>query len=190
MCIDVLLYVWLCEGVRSPATGVTDGCELPCGCWLSTPGCLEEQPVLLTTEPCLQSPSPVLNIFECTLYTSMCVAALYTLEWNLYVYRFAALHASSVGKYYYVRECAPVWSPVSRESQLLGWDHSSEVKLQPTSPTAEIRGCPLLILLSEKKLRSPANVGTAWVLWDLVYHSPLRKFFTAIVISSIPSKLE
>ena len=38
----------------SPASGVTDGCELPCGCWESNPGPLEEQPVLLTTEPALQ----------------------------------------------------------------------------------------------------------------------------------------
>ena len=39
------------EGVRCPGTGVTDGCELPCGCWELNPGPLEK---LLTAEPSLQ----------------------------------------------------------------------------------------------------------------------------------------
>lgn len=34
--------------------GVTEGCELPCGCWELNPGPLQEQPVLLATEPSLQ----------------------------------------------------------------------------------------------------------------------------------------
>jgi len=34
-------------------SGVTNGCEPPCGCWESNPGPLE-QPVLLTSEPHLQ----------------------------------------------------------------------------------------------------------------------------------------
>jgi len=42
------------EGVRS----ITDGCEPPCGCWELNSGPLEEQSVLLTTEPSLQ-PEPV-----------------------------------------------------------------------------------------------------------------------------------
>ena len=42
------------EGIRSLGTGVTGGCELPCGCWELNPGPLEEQPVLVTTEPSLQ----------------------------------------------------------------------------------------------------------------------------------------
>jgi hypothetical protein len=33
----------------SPGTGVTEGCELPCGYWELNSGPLEEQPVLLTT---------------------------------------------------------------------------------------------------------------------------------------------
>ena len=41
-------------GVRSPVTGVPDGSELPCGYWELDPGPLEEQPMLLTTEPSLQ----------------------------------------------------------------------------------------------------------------------------------------
>lgn len=34
------------EGTRSPGMGVTDGCELPHGCWELNPGPLEEQTVL------------------------------------------------------------------------------------------------------------------------------------------------
>jgi hypothetical protein len=34
---------------------ITDGCEPPCGCWELNSGPLEEQSVLLTTEPSLQS---------------------------------------------------------------------------------------------------------------------------------------
>ena len=33
---------------------ITDGCELPCGCWELNTGPLEEQLVLLTSEPSLQ----------------------------------------------------------------------------------------------------------------------------------------
>jgi hypothetical protein len=33
---------------------ITDGCEPPCGCWDLNSGPLEEQSVLLTTEPSLQ----------------------------------------------------------------------------------------------------------------------------------------
>jgi hypothetical protein len=38
------------EGIGSD----TDGCEPPCGCWELNSGPLEEQSVLLTTEPLLQ----------------------------------------------------------------------------------------------------------------------------------------
>jgi hypothetical protein len=48
------LPVCLCEGVGSAGMGVTDSCELPCGCWELNPCLLEEQPVLLITEPSLQ----------------------------------------------------------------------------------------------------------------------------------------
>lgn len=41
------------EGLRSPATGVPEGSQLPCGCWALNPCPLEEQPVLLTAEPSL-----------------------------------------------------------------------------------------------------------------------------------------
>jgi hypothetical protein len=36
---------------------ITDGCEPPCGCWELNSGPLEEQSVLLTTEPSLQAPT-------------------------------------------------------------------------------------------------------------------------------------
>ena len=39
-----------------PGTGVTDGCELPHKFWDLNPGPLEEQLVLLTTEPSLHLP--------------------------------------------------------------------------------------------------------------------------------------
>ena len=49
------LHICLSEGVRFPRTGVTDRCKLQWGCWELNPGPLQEQSVLLTTEP---SPSP------------------------------------------------------------------------------------------------------------------------------------
>jgi hypothetical protein len=33
---------------------ITDGCEVPCGCWELSSGPLKEQSVLLTAEPSLQ----------------------------------------------------------------------------------------------------------------------------------------
>lgn len=39
------LPVCLCEGIRSPGTGVTDRCEMPCGWWEFNLGSLEEQPL-------------------------------------------------------------------------------------------------------------------------------------------------
>ena len=49
-----------CSGQQEAALDLeeldTDSCELPCGCWESNQGPLEEQPSLVTTEPPLQSP--------------------------------------------------------------------------------------------------------------------------------------
>jgi hypothetical protein len=45
------------EGAGFLETGITGGCEPPCGCWKLDPGPLQEQPVLLTAEP------PYLRIF-------------------------------------------------------------------------------------------------------------------------------
>jgi hypothetical protein len=49
----VVLPVCLCEDVRFPETELKDSCKLPCLCWELNPGPLEEQPLLLTTEPSL-----------------------------------------------------------------------------------------------------------------------------------------
>ena len=48
------------RGIRSPGTGVTDGWEPPCGCRELNSGPLEEQAMLLTSEPSLQ---PLLIVF-------------------------------------------------------------------------------------------------------------------------------
>lgn len=48
-----LFYVHWCL-VRSPGSRVTDSCALPYGYWELNWSCLEEQSVLLTTEPSLQ----------------------------------------------------------------------------------------------------------------------------------------
>jgi hypothetical protein len=55
------LFVFLCISVHWCSAYMrvhvsVDSCELPCGCWELNPGTLEEQPVLLTTEPSLQAP--------------------------------------------------------------------------------------------------------------------------------------
>jgi hypothetical protein len=42
------------EATGSPGIGVMDGCKPPCGCWKHTPETLQEQSVLLITEPFLQ----------------------------------------------------------------------------------------------------------------------------------------
>jgi hypothetical protein len=52
------------RGIRAPGTGTTDNYELPCECWDLNLGPLGEQPVLLTTEPSLQSR---VNSFVCRL---------------------------------------------------------------------------------------------------------------------------
>jgi len=52
MYIDVLLAC-MYVNVGSTRTGVTDSCELPCGCWDSNSGPLEEQ-VILFISPSLQ----------------------------------------------------------------------------------------------------------------------------------------
>lgn len=41
------------KGVESPGIEVTECCEPPCGSWEPNPRPLEEQPMLLATEPSL-----------------------------------------------------------------------------------------------------------------------------------------
>lgn len=57
-----LFYVHWCL-VRSPGSRVTDSCALPYGYWELNWSCLEEQSVLLTTEPSLQPWIFVLFVF-------------------------------------------------------------------------------------------------------------------------------
>ena len=45
------------KGVRSVGSRVINGYEPSLGCWETNPDPLEKQPVLLITEPSLQSPS-------------------------------------------------------------------------------------------------------------------------------------
>jgi hypothetical protein len=45
------------EDVGASGTGITDGCEPPCGYWGSNPDPLQEQSVLVTAEPSLQPPT-------------------------------------------------------------------------------------------------------------------------------------
>ena len=55
---------------------VTDGCEPPCGCWELNSGPLEEQSVLLTTEPSLQFPE--------TLFSQPSVTRSDSLFWSVW----------------------------------------------------------------------------------------------------------
>lgn len=70
ICIDVLpvyvsvynLQAWCLwspeEADRSPGTGLTDGCELPRGCWELNHGPLQEQQVLRAEASLQQAPAP------------------------------------------------------------------------------------------------------------------------------------
>ena len=60
--MSAYLHVYICtmyvpsvfRGQESASYPNTDGCELLCGCWELNSVPLEEQSVLLTTEPTLQ----------------------------------------------------------------------------------------------------------------------------------------
>jgi hypothetical protein len=59
--VCLFIYLFIVPVFRHTRRGhqmpITEGCELPCDCWELTSGPLEEQSVLLTTEPSLQPPS-------------------------------------------------------------------------------------------------------------------------------------
>jgi len=57
-------YSLLPAGQKRALDLITDGCEPPCGCWKLNSGPLEEQSVLLPTEPSLQPLSSLMNGFR------------------------------------------------------------------------------------------------------------------------------
>ena len=63
--VSVCICTLVCGYLKRPkeVAGITGGCESPNmdGCWKPNPGALEDQQVLLTTEPFLQA----LTIFNC-----------------------------------------------------------------------------------------------------------------------------
>lgn len=63
--------------VRFPGNRIANSCEVPCGCWVLNPGPLEEQPVVLTTEPSLQP--PILGIFKDVKFLPQSVISLIAL---------------------------------------------------------------------------------------------------------------
>ena len=67
------------RSVGSPRTGVTDGCEPPCGCWESYLGPVEEQPVSLVTEQSLQPLGALKHLLQANLHLR---AASYTTRLN------------------------------------------------------------------------------------------------------------
>ena len=58
------------RGASSPGTGAIASCEPPCGTWGPNPGPLEEQQMLLTTEPSLQSTIFFKDLFIYFMYMS------------------------------------------------------------------------------------------------------------------------
>ena len=59
------LFCFTCmpAGQKRAPDPITGGCEPPCGCWELNSGPLEEQPVLLTSEPSLQPWSTLVLFF-------------------------------------------------------------------------------------------------------------------------------
>ena len=53
---------------KRASDSTTNGCEPPCGCWELNSGPLEEQTVLLTSEPSHQLGPALCNIAEAILY--------------------------------------------------------------------------------------------------------------------------
>ena len=52
--VYIVLPECLPAGQKRAPDPITYGCKSPCGCWEWNSGPLEEQPVLLTSEPSLQ----------------------------------------------------------------------------------------------------------------------------------------
>ena len=62
------------KSVGSLGTEVIGSCELPCGCWDSNLGPLQQQPALLIEEPNLQSLNPCYLDKDVLLLASLCSA--------------------------------------------------------------------------------------------------------------------
>ena len=67
-----ILFIWVhCSCLQTHqkrvSDSIMDGCESPCGCWELNSGPLEEQSVLLTVEPSLQS----VNSLSCRSWLSL-----------------------------------------------------------------------------------------------------------------------
>lgn len=78
------------DGIGSLETGVTDSCKLPCLCSELNPGSLQEQQVLINTEPLLQ-PLIMLNTLMLNDSTNFSSILLYKIETSSYK-KFCLLH--------------------------------------------------------------------------------------------------
>ena len=75
------------RGIGSPGTGVRDSCELPCRCWESSLGSLEEQGLFQCSLLRSHFSSPIHRVFVVsslcnTDWTATCSVALANLELN------------------------------------------------------------------------------------------------------------
>jgi hypothetical protein len=88
---------------------ITDGCEPPCGCWELNSGPLEEQSVLLTTEPSLHP--QCLRIFKVRFVgkSSLTISHLCTCAWVCDV----NLHTWSEGDYFWLSSLSCLSGPRS-----------------------------------------------------------------------------
>ena len=92
-CLPLFISVHRCclqSPENSSGTGTSNGCEPPCGCRSLNSGPVEEQPVLLTSEPSLlpcqyslfkPSPALLLNSLFCIQHTQLSHTFLLPL-WN------------------------------------------------------------------------------------------------------------
>ena len=79
-----ILPVYMPAGQKRAPDPITDGCELPCGCWELNPGPLEEQAMLLTSEPSLQPSNYVLIDFFASLYVICCYSCFAAQHLNIF----------------------------------------------------------------------------------------------------------
>lgn len=105
------------EGIGSPRVGLTDGSESPCGCWEANPGLLQEQQVLLTSEPSLQPPKSMF------LYSHLNIMGFLT-----HVHSHVVLHTVSCTIIIsilnlYLRVCVSVLERATGHAQML-WSAS------------------------------------------------------------------